>query len=73
MVERITARATEMAMTLRATHRWCVSGTPIQRGLDDLYGLLRFLGAQPFDDYRWWSLALKQPYEVRLMFPTSTN
>jgi hypothetical protein len=64
MVESVTARATEMALSLRAFHRWCVSGTPIQRGLDDLFGLLRFLGAEPFDDYRWWSLALKQPYEV---------
>jgi E3 ubiquitin-protein ligase SHPRH len=63
MVESVTARATEMALSLRAFHRWCVSGTPIQRGLDDLFGLLRFLGAEPFDDYRWWSLALKQPYE----------
>ena len=64
MVENVTARAAEMALTLRATHRWCISGTPIQRGLDDLYGLVRFLGAEPFDDYFWWATVLKQPYEV---------
>ncbi|KAG0565163.1 hypothetical protein KC19_8G169500 [Ceratodon purpureus] len=63
MVESVVSRATEMAMTLRATHRWCVTGTPIQRGLDDLYGLLRFLGAEPFDNKRWWTSVLKEPYE----------
>ncbi|KAG0629280.1 hypothetical protein M758_1G090600, partial [Ceratodon purpureus] len=63
MVESASTRATEMAMTLRATHRWCVTGTPIQRGLDDLYGLLRFLGAEPFDTKRWWTTVLKEPYE----------
>ncbi|XP_024403200.1 uncharacterized protein [Physcomitrium patens] len=63
MVESVLARATEMAMTLRTTHRWCVTGTPIQRGLDDLYGLLRFLRAEPFDNKRWWTVVLKEPYE----------
>lgn len=65
MVESVVSRATEMALTLRATHRWCVTGTPIQRGLDDLYGLLRFLGAEPFDNKRWWTSVLKEPYEVQ--------
>lgn len=65
MVESVLARATEMAMTLRTTHRWCVTGTPIQRGLDDLYGLLRFLRAEPFDNKRWWTVVLKEPYEVQ--------
>ena len=28
---------------LRAVHRWCVSGTPMQNSVGDLYALLRFL------------------------------
>jgi hypothetical protein len=43
----------------------CVSGTPIQRGLEDLYGLLKFLKAEPFDSRFWWNHALQGPYEVR--------
>ncbi|CAM6114787.1 unnamed protein product [Calypogeia fissa] len=64
MVEGSTTKATEMALLLDAQNRWCVSGTPIQRGLDDLFGLLRFLQAEPFDDYQSWNQVLRQPYEA---------
>lgn len=42
MVERA-SRAAEMAASLSMVNRWCVTGTPISRGLADVYGLLRFL------------------------------
>ncbi|KAK6932900.1 SNF2, N-terminal [Dillenia turbinata] len=65
MVESNTAAATEMAMRLHAKYRWCITGTPIQRRLDDLYGLLRFIKASPFDDFRWWTDVIRDPYEGR--------
>ncbi|CAF2298271.1 unnamed protein product [Brassica napus] len=65
MVERNTAAATEMALRLYTKHRWCITGTPIQRKLDDLYGLLRFLKANPFDVSRWWTEVIREPYERR--------
>ena len=64
MVESSKTSATEMAMRLHAQHRWCVTGTPIQRRLDDLFGLLRFLRTSPFDTYRWWVDIIRDPYEV---------
>lgn len=64
MVESNTASVTEMALRLRAQNHWCITGTPIQRKLDDIYGLLRFLSAKPFDDYKWWTVVIKDPYEV---------
>ncbi|KAM1069775.1 hypothetical protein ACFX13_001692 [Malus domestica] len=63
MVENNAAAATEMAMRLYTKHRWCITGTPIQRKLDDLYGLLRFLKACPFDGSRWWVEVIRDPYE----------
>lgn len=66
MVESNTSSVTEMAMRIRAQHRWCITGTPIQRKFDDMYGLLRFLRANPFDVYRWWDEVIRDPYEVYL-------
>ncbi len=34
---------------LKAARRWCVTGTPIQNRLLDLYSLFKFLGCFPFD------------------------
>jgi SWI/SNF-related matrix-associated actin-dependent regulator of chromatin subfamily A3 len=40
------------ACALQATRRWCVTGTPIQNRLLDLYSLFKFLKCAPFDDVR---------------------
>ncbi|XP_059300867.1 uncharacterized protein LOC132053054 isoform X3 [Lycium ferocissimum] len=63
MVENNAAAATEMALRLYGVHRWCITGTPIQRKLDDLFGLLRFLKASPFNTFRWWTDVIRDPYE----------
>ena len=44
MVESSTAKATEMVRKIAAVNHWAVTGTPISRGLEDLYGLFAFLG-----------------------------
>jgi E3 ubiquitin-protein ligase SHPRH len=67
MVESNSSSATEMAMRLYARYKWCITGTPIQRRLDDLFGLVRFLRVNPFDVYRWWSDVIRDPYEVGLL------
>lgn len=43
-----------MAALLPSVHRWCVSGTPLDRSLEDAFGLLLFLGAAPLDSKHWW-------------------
>lgn len=35
-------------MNLKAERRWCLTGTPVQNGLDDLFSLLQFLRFHPF-------------------------
>ncbi|XP_010181772.1 PREDICTED: E3 ubiquitin-protein ligase SHPRH, partial [Mesitornis unicolor] len=62
MVECTTAKAAEMALRLSGINRWCVSGTPVQRGLEDLYGLVLFLGVDPYWVKHWWDQLLYQPY-----------
>nr|XP_055027595.1 E3 ubiquitin-protein ligase SHPRH isoform X2 [Misgurnus anguillicaudatus] len=62
MVECTTAKAAEMALRLTSVNRWCVSGTPVQRGLEDLYGLVLFLGVDPYWVKYWWDQLLYRPY-----------
>ncbi|XP_029114603.1 E3 ubiquitin-protein ligase SHPRH isoform X2 [Scleropages formosus] len=62
MVECTTAKAAEMALRLSSVNRWCVSGTPVQRGLEDLYGLVLFLGVDPYWVKYWWDQLLYRPY-----------
>ncbi|KZT74470.1 hypothetical protein DAEQUDRAFT_660154 [Daedalea quercina L-15889] len=43
-----TAKAT---FELKGTFRWCLSGTPLQNRVGELYSLVRFLGGDPFSYY----------------------
>ncbi|XP_063711209.1 E3 ubiquitin-protein ligase SHPRH-like isoform X2 [Symsagittifera roscoffensis] len=60
-IECHTARATEMLLKLHAVNRWCVTGTPIRRNIEDIYGLMLFLKLDPLYVNYWWAeLVLKQ-------------
>ena len=54
-IESPVAASAKMALKLHSIHRWCVSGTPIGRGkLEDIFGLLVFLGVKPFNNKTWF-------------------
>lgn len=38
--------------SLRAKRRWCLSGTPIQNAIEDLFSYFRFLKYTPYDTYK---------------------
>ncbi|KAL2253214.1 UNVERIFIED_CONTAM: Helicase-like transcription factor CHR28 [Sesamum indicum] len=46
---------------LRAKRRWCLSGTPIQNAIDDLYSYFRFLRHEPYAVFRTFCEQLKVP------------
>jgi DNA repair protein RAD16 len=46
-----TTNAAKAAFALKAKYRWCLSGTPLQNRVGELYSLVRFLGADPFSYY----------------------
>src|SRR5690349_9934654 len=62
MVETTTSQAAKMVLRLSTTHRWAVSGTPIQRGLEDLHGLVLFLGLHPFSKKNVWLNCIERPF-----------
>ncbi|KAM0862152.1 hypothetical protein ACQ4PT_045431 [Festuca glaucescens] len=46
---------------LRAKRRWCLSGTPMQNTIDDLYSYFRFLKYEPYSVYRSFQSMIKNP------------
>ncbi|KAL3615824.1 hypothetical protein CASFOL_040118 [Castilleja foliolosa] len=47
--------------SLRAKRRWCLSGTPIQNSVDELYSYFRFLRYDPYDKFKTFGSSIKAP------------
>ncbi|KAK2994108.1 hypothetical protein RJ640_003631 [Escallonia rubra] len=43
----------QAAFKLSSHCRWCLTGTPLQNNLEDLYGLLCFLHVDPWCNWAW--------------------
>lgn len=61
MVETPTNQCTKMVKTLTTTHRWAITGTPIEKSIHNLFGLLFFLDCEPYNEFSVWS-RLAQPF-----------
>lgn len=46
---------------LRSKRRWCLSGTPIQNSIDDLFSYFRFLKYDPYAVYKSFTSRIKLP------------
>jgi len=58
-------RSTDMAQAcyaLYSWHKWCLTGTPLQNSLDDLFSLLHFLQHEPWCEAAWWKKNIAEPF-----------
>ncbi|KAI3469725.1 hypothetical protein Pfo_026388 [Paulownia fortunei] len=53
----------QAAFDLSSYCRWCLTGTPLQNNLEDLYSLLCFLHVEPWCNWAWWNKLIQRPYE----------
>lgn len=51
-----------MSGKIPAQHRWAVTGTPMAKGVTDIYGLIDYLKMEPYADYDTWKHILYDPY-----------
>ena len=63
IIKQRTTATCKAAAALSADCRWCVTGTPIQNTLSDLFSLLHFLRVEPWATYRFWNMAVQKPFE----------
>ncbi|KAF9438423.1 hypothetical protein BGZ76_007947 [Entomortierella beljakovae] len=61
IIKEVTTVQSKAACALTAERRWCLSGTPIQNKLDDLYALVKFLRMMPFDEKAHWGHYIAKP------------
>ncbi|XP_055806577.1 helicase-like transcription factor CHR28 isoform X1 [Solanum dulcamara] len=50
--------------SLRAKRRWCLSGTPIQNAIDELFSYFRFLRYDPYAEYKSFCSQIKFPIAI---------
>lgn len=60
-----TATSKAVCETIVAERRWCLTGTPIQNGIEDIYALARFLRLEPFDHFEWFNRTIVRPFKSR--------
>lgn len=58
-----TIQTAKAVYELSGIHKWCLSGTPIQNKLDDMFSLIHFLKLEPWSDYVWWNTYINKPNE----------
>jgi len=50
---------------LKAHSRWCLTGTPMQNKVDDIYSQVKFLRIEPFREDSWWLRTITRPIRNR--------
>ncbi|KAJ3085528.1 hypothetical protein HK102_014080 [Quaeritorhiza haematococci] len=51
LIKNRSSKVSKASIHLDAKYRWCLTGTPIQNNLEELYPLLRFLEIKPYCDW----------------------
>ena len=55
------AKISQSCSALHAKFRWCLTGTPYQNSVDDVYSLIKFLRIPPFKDWNYWRERITSP------------
>ncbi|KAJ3210536.1 hypothetical protein HDU82_007940 [Entophlyctis luteolus] len=57
-------RAARACVQLRSMYRWCLTGTPIQNNIGELYSLIDFLNIKPYCDWERFRNEIENPFRI---------
>jgi SNF2 family DNA or RNA helicase len=58
------AQTTKACWALQSTKRWCLTGTPMQNGVEELYPLFVFIGVRPYRDWDRFNYDVVKPIKA---------
>jgi len=65
------AKMSQACCALSARFRWCLTGTPYQNTVDDVYSLVKFLRIPPFNDWGYWRERITTPSKTKMSLALS--
>ncbi|KAJ3239466.1 hypothetical protein HDU81_005909 [Chytriomyces hyalinus] len=63
LIKNKNTRSARACTQLTATHRWCLTGTPIQNNIGELYSLINFLKIKPYSAWDKFRDDIEQPFK----------
>ncbi|OLL24867.1 putative ATP-dependent helicase [Neolecta irregularis DAH-3] len=61
MIKNHNTQSAKACHTLKAKYRWCLSGTPMQNGVDELFSLIKFLRIRPYNNLSEFNSNFSRP------------
>ncbi|CAM6085783.1 unnamed protein product [Calypogeia fissa] len=62
-IKNLRSQSSQAIFKLSADCRWCLTGTPIQNKLEDVFSLLHFLRIEPWGNLGWWTKLIQKPFD----------
>ncbi|KAJ4465801.1 P-loop containing nucleoside triphosphate hydrolase protein, partial [Lentinula edodes] len=67
-IRNASTRKAQAAFAIKAKYRWCLTGTPLQNRISDLYSLFHLLRIDKFSDIQWFRENIELPITDRNKF-----
>ncbi|KAH7876549.1 SNF2 family N-terminal domain-containing protein, partial [Lentinula edodes] len=60
-IRNVSTKKAQAAFAVNAEHRWCLTGTPVQNRISDLFSLFHFLRIKNFSNAQWFKSNIEYP------------